>query len=308
MANGAADCTSICWVAFPASTKLNNITRDHSTEKKANLVNRLLSDEYVEEYAQNWSNLWTTILIGRPPAGNDKGSLVDRDGMQKYLRDSFARNKPYDQMVRELVTAERRQQTGRRRVSRRDEFSDRQHGPDKKTGEKWINATAKTAKVFLGLQVQCTQCHNHPFNDWKQNQFWELNAFFRQTDVRDEGPRKTREPLAELVSHDFAGEAGRQRHESSGGVVFYELRNGQLKSAFPVFVDGTANQSQRPAVGRESPRRIGEVHYRLANYLDQAIVNRMWGHFLGYGFTKPIDDMGPHNPPSHPELLTKLAD
>ncbi len=52
--------------------------------------------------------------------------------------------------------------------------------PDKKPPEKWINATAKTAKVFLGLQVQCTQCHNHPFNDWKQNQFWELNAFFRQ--------------------------------------------------------------------------------------------------------------------------------
>ena len=52
--------------------------------------------------------------------------------------------------------------------------------------ENGVNATAKTAKLFLGLQVQCTQCHNHPFNDWKQNQFWELNAFFRQTKARNE--------------------------------------------------------------------------------------------------------------------------
>ena len=47
--------------------------------------------------------------------------------------------------------------------------------------ENGVQATAKTSQVFLGVQVQCTQCHNHPFNDWKQNQFWELNAFFRQT-------------------------------------------------------------------------------------------------------------------------------
>jgi hypothetical protein len=149
----------------------------------------LLSDQYVEEYAQNWSNLWTTILIGRPPAGNDR-SLVDREGMQKYLRDSFARNKPYDQLVNELVTANGANKPGEEGYRGETNFLIGNVDPDKKGMDKWINATAKTAKVFLGLQVQCTQCHNHPFNDWKQNQFWALNAFFRQTGAQPVGPRR----------------------------------------------------------------------------------------------------------------------
>ncbi len=161
--------------------------------------------------------------------------------------------------------------------------------------------------MFLGLQVQCTQCHNHPFNDWKQNQFWELNAFFRQTNARNEGPRKTREPLAELVSRDFPGEVEGPGRNPAEAVVFYELRNGQLKSAFPVFVDGQEiNPNGRLSVVNRRDELAKFI--TTSNYLNQAIVNRMWGHFLGYGFTKPVDDMGPHNPPSHPELLTKLAD
>jgi Protein of unknown function (DUF1549)/Protein of unknown function (DUF1553) len=292
---------------IPSVDEVEQYTRDHSAEKKANLVNRLLSDEYVEEYAQNWSNLWTTVLIGRPPAGNDKGSLVDREGMQKYLRDSFARNKPYDQMVRELVTAEGANKPGDEKFHGETNFLIGNMDPDKKAGEKWINATAKTAKVFLGLQVQCTQCHNHPFNDWKQNQFWELNAFFRQTNARNEGPRKTREPLAELDSGNFPGEGEGPNRNPAEAVVFYELRNGQLKSALPVFVDG---QEINPSGQLTVVNRRDELakFITTSNYLNQAIVNRMWGHFMGYGFTKPVDDMGPHNPPSHPELLTKLAD
>ncbi len=116
---------------IPTVDEVEQYLRDHSTDKKAKLVNRLLSDQSVEEYAQNWSNLWTTILIGRPPAGNDR-SLVDRDGMQKYLRDSFARNKPYDQMVSELVTATGENKPGEEEFSWRDELPDRQHGSRQK--------------------------------------------------------------------------------------------------------------------------------------------------------------------------------
>src|SRR6266700_4188754 len=90
---------------IPSVDELDRFERDHTTDKKLNLVNRLLSDDNVEEYARNWSNLWTTMLIGRPPAMPDRRSLVDREGMERYLRDTFARNKPYDQMVHELLTA-----------------------------------------------------------------------------------------------------------------------------------------------------------------------------------------------------------
>ena len=291
---------------IPTVDEVEQYLRDHSTDKKAKLVNRLLSDQSVEEYAQNWSNLWTTILIGRPPAGNDR-SLVDRDGMQKYLRDSFARNKPYDQMVSELVTATGENKPGEQEFHGETNFLIGNMDPDKKPPEKWINATAKTAKVFLGLQVQCTQCHNHPFNDWKQNQFWEMNAFFRQTFARAEGPGRPRERTADVENRNFNGEADGPGRNPSQAVVFYELRNGQLKSAFPVFVDG---QEINPNGQLSVVNRREELakFITTSNYMNQAIVNRMWGHFLGYGFTKPVDDMGPHNPASHPELLAKLAD
>src|SRR5690606_11613730 len=113
-------------------------------------------------------------------------SLVNRDGMEKYLRDSFAFNKPYDQMVTELVTA-----TGANKPGEAN-FDGAVNFLIGNLTEDAVNATAKSAKLFLGLQVQCTQCHDHPFNDWKQNQFWELNAFFRQADASRKSNRQVR--------------------------------------------------------------------------------------------------------------------
>ncbi len=214
---------------IPSIEELERFTKDKPADRKLNLINRLLSDEYVEEYARNWSTLWTTLLIGRPNPMLDRRSIVNRDGMEKYLRDSFARNKPYDQMVYELVTA-----TGSNKPGEED-FDGAVNFLIGNMEDKGVNATAKTAKIFLGLQVQCTQCHNHPFNDWKQNQFWELNAFFRQTQaVREERKKAPGASLAMLKNQDFRGEDGKPDE----AILFYELRNGQLKSAFPVFVDG----------------------------------------------------------------------
>ena len=104
--------------------------------------------------------------------------------------------------------------------------------------ENGVQATAKTAQIFLGMAVQCTQCHNHPFNEHQQNQFWELNAFFRQTRVRrirlDDDQRQRF--VGRVVNRDFRGETG----DADKADLFYELRNGKMKVAYPVFVDGTS--------------------------------------------------------------------
>ena len=213
---------------IPTIEEVERFQRDKPSDRKVNLVNRLLSDEYVEDYAKNWSTMWTTMLIGRPSPMRDKRSPVNRDGMQKYLRDSFARNKPYDRMVYELITASGSNKPGE------ENFQGAVNFLIGNMEENGVNATAKTAKLFLGLQVQCTQCHNHPFNDWKQNQFWELNAFFRQTRRRNEDDSKKPGALAFLENKNFSGE----NQKPDDAILFYELRNGQLKSAFPVFVDG----------------------------------------------------------------------
>jgi hypothetical protein len=106
----------------------------------------------------------------------------------------------------------------------------------------------------------------------------------------------------ELINEDFAG----QGRNPSKAEIYFQLRNGMTKVAYPVFIDGTA--IDKSGYVKEVNRRdeLGNLMME-SDYLDKAIVNRMWAYFLGYGFTKPIDDLGPHNPVSNPELFEQLA-
>ncbi len=283
---------------IPRVDELKQFLADKPKERKTRLVDRLLGEEYVEEYARNWTTLWTNTLIGRT-GGTERRSLVNRAGLQQALRRALQRNMPYDKLAWELVAA--------RGVSKPGEegFNGFVNFLAGNLQESAIQATAKTSQVFLGLQIQCTQCHNHPFNNWKQNQFWEMNAFFRQARaLRRFDSKGTRQVESiELINQDFAGE----NNQPDEAVVFYELRNGLTKAAAPVFVDGTKLKSDSGFVQDVDRRTELATLIVGSEYFAPAIVNRIWAHFLGYGFTKPIDDMGPHNPPSHPELLAALA-
>lgn len=283
---------------IPTVEELDTFLSNRSRNRRAELVAKLLYDEeYTEEYARNWTTLWTNILIGRS-GGTERNSLTSREGMQKYLRDSFARNKPYDKMVYELVSATGTTTPGSPKFNGATNFL-----VMKVNEEKASQATAATSKIFLGLQVQCTQCHNHPFNDWKQQKYWEMNAFFRQTRaLRRFTPGTRNVSGAELVDQDFAGEDNFPQEAR----VFYELRNGETRMALPKFVDGT---EINPTGYVSDVNRRAELAKMIVKspFMDKTIVNRMWSHFLGYGFTKPIDDLGPHNQPSHPDLMEYLA-
>ncbi len=282
---------------IPSVEERDRFLADKSPRKREEWVDRLLADdEFVDDYTRNWTTVWTNLLIGRT-GGNDQNSLISREGMQKYLRDSFARNKPYDKMVYELVTATGTTAPGTAKFNGATNYL-----IDKIAEDNAAQATAATSRIFLGLQVQCTQCHNHPFNDWKQQKYWEMNAFFRQTRALRNSAATGGALGPELIDQDFAGESG----DPEEADAFYELRNGLVKVAFPVFVDGHA--IDKSGYLREVNRReaLGKLMIE-SPYLAQAMVNRTWAHFLGYGFTKPLDDLGPHNPASHPELLEYLA-
>jgi len=289
---------------IPSLEELREYVADSSPTKRPELVDRLLGDDFIDDYARNWTDVWSTVLIGRD-GGNE---MVSRPGMRQYLRRSFSKNIPYDRFMEELVTATGGN-TNRNGV---DGFQGATNFLSGKLVENGVQATAKTAQIFLGLQVQCTQCHDHPFNKGKQNQFWELNAFFRQARTlrRFSGTREIQ--WIELVDEDFPGEGGNPEEAE----LYYERRNGLMKVAYPVFVDGT-EISPTGYVPRtlEGGKEIGVNRRRelaalikTSPLMPKAIVNRMWGHFLGYGFTRPVDDMGEHNPPSHPELLDGLAE
>lgn len=284
---------------IPSPAEQREFAKDEAKDKRVALVRRLLHDErYTLDYARNWTTIWTNLLIGRT-GGTGNNSLVSREGMQKYLRDSFARNKPYHTMVHDLITA-----TGSTRPGTENFNGATNYLADKVNEENATLATSSVSKLFLGLQIQCTQCHNHPFNDWKQDKYWEFNAFFRQTRALRRFVQGTNDiASAELIDQDYAGESNNPEKAD----LFYELRNGLVKVAYPVFVDGTKVDPSGYVQDVNRRRELSKLILG-SKYFDQAAINRMWGHFFGYGFTKPIDDLGSHNVPSNVELLSFLAD
>jgi hypothetical protein len=280
---------------IPTLDETTQFLEDRGKNKRAKLVDRLLSDAYQAEYARNWSGVWTNLLIGRGGDADRRG-LVSRDGLRVYLREAFERNVPYTQLVQDLIGANGANAPGEQGF----------HGAVNfllaNLQDNATPATAKTARIFLGVQVQCTQCHDHPFNEWKQEQFWGLNAFFRQA-----RPLRTFEGTrvvgARLEDEDFPGESGNPQT----GEIYFERRDGTLAAMLePTFLDGS---KINPSGYVEDVNRRDELA-RLVTHAPEmplAIVNRMWGWFFGHGFTTPIDDMGPHNPPTHPALLEGLA-
>src|SRR6185369_2289494 len=130
------------------------------------LINRLLDDP---GYARNMTTIWTNNLIGRATPRD-----INRPALQKFLREAFGRNRGWNQVVSDLLTAEGSSDENGAANFLLSHLNDGA-----------VPATAISAKLFLGMQVQCTQCHNHPFNDWKQNSFWEFNSFFKQARSRE---------------------------------------------------------------------------------------------------------------------------
>jgi len=283
---------------IPSLKELEEFVQDRSRDKRAKLVDKLLEDDrHAEEYAGHWATVWSNILIGRS-GGQERNSLTSRDGMMKYLRDTFAANKPYNQMVFELVTAEGSTKPGTEGFNGATNFL-----ADKVNDEDAVLATSSTSRIFLGLQVQCTQCHNHPFNQWKQQRFWDFNAFFRQSRALRRFVSGTNDvDHAELVNEDFAGQA----NDPSDALIFYELRNGLVKAAYPVFIDDTAIGTSGYVSEVNRRQELGRLMME-SPYLDKMMVNRFWAHFLGHAFTKPVDDLGPHNVATHPDLLEYLG-
>jgi hypothetical protein len=273
---------------IPSHDEVTTFEQDKSPAKRERLIDRLLSEEYAEQFAQHWSNVWTNVLIGR--TGGGEGSLASREGLQIYLQQSLQENKPYDKIVQELLTA-----TGANRPGASD-YNGAVNFLLAGINDNATLATARVSRVFLGQQLHCAQCHSHPAQDWSQHQYWAFNSFLRQTDIQRE------QDVVRLVNADFVNKTD----VTKDGEVYYQLPNKQVKAATPEFIDGT----KIPASGSLAVvNRRQELAKLVVNSreMPRALVNRLWSHFFGYGFTRPIDDMGPHSEPSHPEVLDALA-
>ena len=268
---------------IPTLEEVKSFLKDKNPRKRFVLIETLLADE---DYVTNFTTIWTNNSIGRATPRR-----VSRTGMEKFYREAFAKDRPWNEIVVDIVTASGHYEENGAVNYTLAQMQNQDDG---------VQLTATTTRLFLGLQVQCTQCHNHPFNKWQQDQFWEYNSFFRQ--VKKMEHRKLDpntggmvDDYSEVLWQDFSGP------------VYYEKRSGMMQVAFPRFegheVDPGGDTDRRTEFGRLLTESIDGQ----APHIAQAMVNRMWSHFFGYGFTRPVDDMGPHNPASHPELLDRLS-
>lgn len=268
---------------IPTLEEVRAFLADESPRKRSVLVDSLLENE---DYVRNWTTIWTNNCIGR---GTPR--RVSRVGMEKFFREAFARNRPWNEIVVDLVTSE-----GHYEENGAVNYILAQM----QNADEGVQLTAMTTRLFMGLQVQCTQCHNHPFNKWQQDQFWEFNSFFRQ--VRKEDHRKL-DPQTGRMVDDYSEVLWRD----FAGPVYFEKRSGLMQVAFPRYMGKGIDPGPETDRRAELAKLMLEPVEGDSPLIAQAFVNRTWGHFLGYGFTRPVDDMGPHNPASHPELLQRLS-
>jgi hypothetical protein len=264
---------------IPNIDEASAFLRSRESGKRAKLVEYLLNQP---DYAKNFGTLWKVLLIGRKRP--DRG--VDPEALAGWLRRQFNESRPWNEIVYDLITAKG---SNKENGAVNYALSHLEFGA--------VPLTSITTRLFLGQQIQCTQCHDHPSNDWKQADFWGINAFFKG--IRREEVRTADATGRMVIDHVNLTD------EPTGAYAKYDKRNGMMGIAFPRFLDG-----RKISQGPDAERRV-ELGKMIADPknvdLAKAFVNRMWGHFMGRGIVHPVDDFGPHNLPSHPELLDELA-
>lgn len=257
---------------IPTETEVQDFLSDQSTDKRSKLIDRLLDSP---EYADYFTNKWNMVLRNKKRQNEDKtGTYMFRDWIWNSLYD----NKPYNQFVKEIVTAS--------------------GDPNQNPPVIWYREVADAnqqvedvAQLFLGVRIQCARCHHHPFEKWSQNDYYGMAAFFNRVGKKKLGAEVGTRVRDRRVFHN---EGIAQTPNPRSGV---QLRPTALGSeAFDV-----------PA--ERDPR------FYLADWMSQpenkffakSLVNRYWKHFFSRGIVEPEDDMRETNPPSNPELIDGLA-
>lgn len=253
---------------IPTVSQARQFFEDEDPTKRRRLVDRLLtSPAAVNHLAETWQK---AIL----PMGASPELLRNSAGLHSWLRDQFSNNMRYDRIVSDLVAATGTEQDGPALF-----FTALELEPKK--------IAAATARIFLGLQIECAECHDHPFDDWKQEDFWGYAAFFARLPKNDNMVRSQNFRLSDRS-------AGEVTLPDTERVVLPKYPGGRQGSD-----TDSGTRRQQLSIWMASPENP---------YLARAAVNRVWAILFGRGLVDPVDDLGPHNPASHPELLRDLTD
>lgn len=253
---------------IPRVSEARAFLNDPSEEKRAKLVDELLSSP---AHATHLANSWRQLML---PSGFDAEQANATVGVQNWLRNHFVNNLRYDRIVSELLVSTEGGQSGPALF-----YTAHETKPEK--------VAAATARLFLGLQIECAECHDHPFDRWKQTDFWGYAAFFAR--IRQ--------------SNGMMADSRYQLEDLPEGEVKLPNTDEFVRPKFP----GGAMPEEDPSGSRRVQLSIWMAS-RENPYLAKAAVNRIWGQLFGRGFVEPVDDLSENNPPSHPQLFQELTD
>ena len=262
---------------------------DREPDKRRRAVRELLADP---QYGANWARYWRDVILYRRI---EDRALIAANALEADLAEKFNANVPWDQVAGEFLTA-----TGDVRETGAAALIMAQDG---RTEE----VAAEAARVFLGVQIQCAQCHDHPYDRWKRQQFHELAAFFPRIGVR---------PVQTATQRSFAVVAsdrpGRRRGANN--------ENRPTPEHFMPDLDDPAAAGTRmqprffltaatlPPGAHDAERRATLAQWMTTNeWFAKAIVNRLWAELVGTGFYEPVDDLGPDRSATAPQALDVLA-
>jgi hypothetical protein len=270
--------------AFLADTRDTKIKRDE-------LIDKLVGSE---DYIEYWSNKWADLL-------QVNGKFLGREGatsFRKWIRDEIAANTPYDQFAKKILTA-----TGSNKDVPAASYFKILRDP--------ATTMENTTHLFLAIRFNCNKCHDHPFERWTQDQYYETAAYFAQFALERDPASGNRniggtavegaKPLYEIVVDRNTGDVIHDRTQRKVDPRFpYELTGAPAEPA-------PASSGQKPeSVSRR--RQFTEwLTARNNPYFAKSYVNRLWGYLFGVGIMEPIDDIRAGNPPTNPELLDYLT-
>ena len=252
---------------LPTAEEARSFLANQDADKRSKAIDALLTSP---DYADYFANKWTALLKNKR---DDAADITANFAFHAWMRDSLLANKPYDEIVRQILAA-----TGTIVANPAVAWYKRVKEPNQQIED--------VAQLFLGVRMQCAQCHHHPFERWSQHDYYSLAAFFSQV-----GRKPTAIAGEDLIFH-------------KRGVAQFENK----KTRQPV-KPAALGQAAQDILPDEDPRlRLADWMSDKSNpFFAKALVNRYWKHFFKRGLVEPEDDIRDTNPPTNPELLDALA-
>jgi hypothetical protein len=271
---------------LPTPQEVSAFAANTGTSKRAQLIDQLLDSD---DYARHWARYWRDVIGARV---TDRRGLLLARAFEEWMTTQIKANKSWAEITRAILTADG--------SARYDEPAKNSNGQAyfllSHLGADAANdRAAETSRVFLGITIRCCQCHDHPFDQWKQVQFHELAAYYAR--LKERPIRNDEKKVVGLEL--FAAPKG--EHEMSE-------KNDPNKSftVHPVFLDGKATAKNLP--DKERRQALANAVIDKNNYwFAGAYANRVWGELIGQSFYEPLDDMGPGKDVVFAPVLVRLA-